>query len=95
MKKQGTARIAVLLISLFALAIIAMSFAGCGNKDYFDTVRTYDRAIILLPNGEVVDTKIKAWRDYEDGEQLQITAEDGTVYLTNSFRCDLISSKEE
>lgn len=87
---KTTAIAMVLFLALFAVA----AFAGCGNKDYIDTVRTYDKAIIQLANGDVVETKIKAWRDY-DGEQLQVTAEDGTVYLTSSFRCDLINSKEE
>jgi len=31
------------------------------------------------------------WSDYE-GELIQVIAEDGTVYLTSSFRCDLIKS---
>lgn len=83
------------LVSLVLIAFVCIVMvAGCGNKDYFDTVRTYDKAIIQLANGEVVETKIKNWTDY-DGEQLQITAKDGTVYLTSSFRCDLINTKEE
>lgn len=66
---------------------------GCGNQTILDTNYTFDRAIIQLANGEVVDVKIKQWGDY-DGEQLQIIAEDGTVYLTSSFRCDLIKEGE-
>lgn len=62
---------------------------GCGNSTLIDTTYTYDRAIIKLANDEIVEVEIKRWADY-DGEQLQITAEDGTVYLTNSYRCDLI-----
>lgn len=93
MSKADKARWAIIFVALLALCAIVL-FTGCGNKDYIDTVRTYDKAIIQLANGDVVETKIKAWRDY-DGEQLQVTAEDGTVYLTSSFRCDLINSKEE
>lgn len=66
--------------------------AGCGNQDIVDINKTFNRAIIQLANGEVVDVKVKQWGDY-DGEQLQIIAEDGTVYLTSSFRCDLIREK--
>lgn len=65
---------------------------GCGNRDIIDTNKTYDRAIIQLANGAIVDVNVKQWRDY-DGEQIQIVAEDGTVYLTSSFRCDLIRNK--
>lgn len=79
---------------LMAVAILtgALLLGGCGNRDMFDTNYTYDRAIIELANGEIVDVKIKQWRDY-DGEQVQIIAEDGTVYLTSSMRCDLIRSE--
>ena len=38
------------------------------------------------------DTRIKTWTDYDDGEQIQVVAEDGTVYLTSSYRCDLIKT---
>lgn len=70
--------------------LLILSLAGCGNQQFFDTTYTFDRAIIQLQNGEMIDTKIKAWNDY-DGEQLQIVAEDGTVYLTSSFNCTLIN----
>lgn len=93
-KKELFKTTGIAMILMFALFATAAFAGGCGNKDYIDTVRTYDKAIIQLANGDVVETKIKAWRDY-DGEQLQVTAEDGTVYLTSSFRCDLINSKEE
>lgn len=80
------------LVTLLSIAALSSILVGCGNRTLLDLNYTYDRAIIQLPDGTVVDTKIKAWSDY-DGEQLQIIAEDGTVYLTNSFRCDLIKEK--
>ena len=93
--KKELFKTTVIAAFLFAVMIIAIIFCGgCGNKDPFDIAHTYDKAIIKLANGEVVEIKIKSWTDY-DGEQLQVTAEDGTVYLTSSFRCDLIKTKEE
>jgi hypothetical protein len=52
-------------------------------------VFSYDKAIIKLANDEVIEVQVKAWTDYE-GEQIQITAKDGTVYLVNSVNCTLI-----
>ena len=93
--KKELFKTTVIAVFLFTVMVIAIMFCGgCGNKELFNTVYTYDKAIIKLSNGEVVETKIKNWTDY-DGEQLQITAEDGTVYLTSSFRCDLIKTKGE
>ena len=76
------------LLALILTLGIIFSLTGC-NYQMIDTKLTYDRAIIELANGEVIEVKVKQWKDY-DGEQLQIITEDGTVYLTSSFRCDLI-----
>ena len=81
------------LVGLLAVLSIGGILAGCGNQDLFDTNYTYDKAIIELANGEVVEVEVKQWCDY-DGEQIQVIAKDGTVYLTSSFRCDLINTKE-
>jgi len=62
------------------------------NKSWFDTQYTFDKAIIDL-HTEVITVDVKSWTDYEDGEQLQIIAKDGTVYLTSSYNCTLIKSK--
>lgn len=93
--KKELFKTTVIAAFLFAVMVITIIFCGgCGNHDPFDIAHTYDKAIIKLANGEVVETKIKNWTNY-DGGQLQVTAEDGTVYLTSSFRCDLIETKEE
>lgn len=70
-------------------ALCIGALAGCGNQTFWDTNYTYDRAIIKLANDEVIEVEVKEWCDFE-GEQLQIITPDGTVYLTNSTRCDLI-----
>ena len=80
------------LLGIFLGVVMLIGMTGC-NAAVFDTNYTYDRAIIQLANGDVIEVKVKQWCDY-DGEQLQIIAEDGTVYLTNSFRCDLINDKK-
>lgn len=92
------------ILAILLAVIVILGLVGCGsaaannnnstsgwfsNYDHLDTVRGYHRAIIKLANDEVIEVKVKKWCDYE-GEQIQITAEDGTVYLTSSFRCDLI-----
>lgn len=75
-------------LALILVFVIVFSLAGC-NQQIIDTKLTYDRAIIKMANDEVIEVKVKKWCTYE-GEQIQIIAEDGTIYLTNSFRCDLI-----
>ena len=63
--------------------ISTMMLAGCGNKQFFDTTYTFDKAIISLPNGEVVEGKVENWADFADGDQIQVKI-DGIVYLVHS-----------
>ncbi len=71
-------------------ATLAVSLAACGNRQMIDMTYTYDRAVISLPNGEVVDGKIQSWRDYEDGDQIQVTV-NGKTYLVHSTNIALIN----
>ena len=72
-------RIALALV----LVIAALLLASCGNKDYFDTVRTYNEAVIAMPDGTVVSGEVQNWRDYEEGDQIQVKI-DGITYLVHS-----------
>lgn len=78
------------IIAAIIMIVMVLTLTACGNRDVFDTVYTYDYAIISLPNGTSEKIEIKQWRDYEDGDQIQITAEDGTVYLVSSVNCVLV-----
>ena len=78
-------------ILVFALVIILlMVMTGCGNRTTFDTTYTYDRAVIFMPNGDVIDGKVKNWRDYENSDQIQVTIE-GKTYLTHISNVVLIA----
>lgn len=72
--------------------LVAMCFGlcACGNKDMWDTVYTYDRAIISLGNGEIVEGRVQNWRDYEDGDQIQVKI-DGKTYLVHASNVTLIA----
>ena len=76
---------------VFALTIIMamLMLAGC-NKQVIDLTYKYDYAIIELPNGCVVDGDVTSWRDYEDGDQIQIVI-DGVTYLVHSSKVALMS----
>ena len=80
--------IAVLLVVLLALTLALFS-VGC-NKQMVDLTYSYERAIIYLPNGEIVDGKVTSWTDFEDGDQIQVRIE-GKTYLVHSSNIVLIS----
>lgn len=74
------------------LALVAcVMFTGC-NVQVIDTTYTFDYAYISLPNGECVEGKVDSWRDYEDGDQLQIVIE-GKTYLTDTTRAVLVKKE--
>ena len=71
------------------LAVILVSCTGCYNKQFIDMTYHYDRAIIYLPNGEIVEGRVNSWRDFEDGDSIQIKI-DGKTYLTHICNVCLI-----
>lgn len=73
------------------MAVLAMLVAmtSC-NKQVFDTTFAYDQAIVSLPDGTVVSGKVQSWRDYEDGDQIQVKI-DGKTYLVHSSNIALIA----
>ena len=72
-----------------ATIILAISLAGC-NKQVVDLTYSYERAIVSLPNGEIVEGKVQSWTDYEDGDQIQVKI-DGVTYLVHASQIVLIS----
>ena len=73
-----------ILIALLALTVIVLT--AC-NKQILDLNLKFDRAYVKIGD-KWKDVAIKLWNDY-DGEQIQITLQDGTVILTSSVNCIL------
>ena len=61
------------------------------NRQIVDLTYAYDYAIIALPNGEVVEGTVHSWRDYRDGDQIQVRINDVT-YLCHSSDVVLIDN---
>lgn len=76
-------------IKTACIALFAMLTLTACNKQVFDTTYKFDRAIISLPNGEVIEGKVDSWMDY-DGEQIQVKI-DGITYVVNSSDVVLIA----
>lgn len=76
------------IIFVMLVAVLVSSFTAC-NKQIIDTTYKYDRAIIYLPDGTVVDGKVQSWTDFEDGDQIQVKV-DGKTYLVHSSNVVLI-----
>ena len=77
------------LISILAAILTLTALTGC-NKQMVDLTYSYERAILSLPNGEVVEGKVSSWTDFEDGDQIQVRIA-GKTYLVHSSNIVLIS----
>jgi hypothetical protein len=77
-----------IVIASIIFVVITLILSGC-NKQIIDWNYKFDRAMILLPDGSVVSGKCDSWRDYEDGDQLQVRI-DGKTYLTHATNVVLI-----
>ncbi len=87
MKKTVITVMSVILALVLVAGLVLL--AGC-NKQMVDLTYSYNRAILSLPNGEVVEGKVSSWTDFEDGDQIQVKI-DGKTYLVHSSNIVLIS----
>lgn len=76
------------IICVLLVLVMAFTLVAC-NKQIFDVTYEFDRAIIELPNGEIIDGKITSWRDF-DGDQIQVKI-DGKTYLVHSSDIAMIA----
>lgn len=78
-------------IALAALLVVMVfALCACGNRDMWDTVHTFDRVIVQLADGSVIEGKCQNWRDYENSDMMQVKV-DGKTYLVHSTNCTLIA----
>lgn len=76
--------IAMALTGTIALCMMT----GC-NKQIIDTTYKFNKAIISLPNGNIIEGKVDSWNDY-DGDQIQVKI-NGDTYLVHSSNVVLIN----
>lgn len=77
---------------IISLAMILISCTGCYNNQLAGMTDHYDRAIIYLPNGEIVEGRVSSWTSWTsfgDGGAVQIKI-DGKTYLTHICNVCLI-----
>ena len=76
------------IIAVILALILALSMMGC-NMQVVDLTYSYNYAYIEMPNGSCVEGTVDSWKDFEDGDQLQVVI-DGVTYLTDTTRCVLV-----
>lgn len=75
---------------IVSIVTFSLLLSGCGNMTLIDTTYHFDRAMIELPGGQVIEGKVESWTDFEDGDQIQVKI-DGKTYLVHSTNVVLIA----
>lgn len=78
-----------IIAAMMIVVTLCLMLTGC-NQTLVDTVYRFDRALIEVTDGEVIEVEIDSWKDWDGESQIQITAKDGSVYLTDYSKCILI-----
>lgn len=77
--------VCLLLVAVLAIGLLC----GC-NQQIFDTTYSFEYAYLSLPNGEVIEGKVDSWKDYADGDTIQVVI-GGKTYLTHYTNVVLVS----
>lgn len=86
-------KVSAVSLGIGAILFFSAFVGGCGNRAVFDTTYTFNRAIVKLADGTIVDGKVQNWTDFEDGDQLQVKI-NGNTYLVHSSNITLIQEGE-
>lgn len=78
-----------LLIALVVFFVILTQLTSC-NRAMVDFTYEFDRAVISLPNGYMIEGNVEKWIDFDGSDMIQVKI-DGTWYLTHSSNVVLIS----
>ena len=87
---KAKAWIIIGIIVVLIIAGVAIYWRNnIGNRQLMDMNYHFDRAIIRLPNGEVIEGKLTSWLDFSDSDVVQVKI-DGKTYLTSYVNVCLI-----
>lgn len=70
------------IAALLLIFLPVLSFVGC-NRQLIDTTFKYDYVMFSMPDGEIIEGQVESWKDFTDGDQLQVKV-NNDVYLVHS-----------
>lgn len=86
--KNPTLKLCVILFTILLIIAVSIILVGC-NVQVVDTHWNFNRAIIFLPNGEMIAGECQSWKDFDESDMLQVKI-DGVTYLTHASNVILI-----
>lgn len=89
MKTKAITMSVICVIMVLAVLVGAILFNG--NKQIFDTTFSFNHAYVSLPDGGIIYDEVASWKDFEDGDSIQIKFKNGKSILTHISNVVLIS----
>ena len=80
--KKKIITVAAIILVLCLVGFVVYWELSHGNRRLVDTKNRFDRAVLRLPNGEVVEGKLSSWLDYPDSDAVMVTIA-GKTYMTH------------
>lgn len=86
MKKFGLGSIILVLILVgpIAIGLFETYKAMSGNKDFLKVDYNFKKAVIKLPNNEVVNGEVEEWTTYDNKDTVKVKLKNGKQYLGHS-----------
>ena len=72
------------IVVLIAAGVLTIGLTGCGNQQLLDTTYTFDKAMIAMPNGTVIEGEVQSWKDWENSDTVQVKIGDVTYWTHSS-----------
>lgn len=90
-----TITVALLLTGVIAFSLFAGYRAITSNKDFLQIDHEFKKAIIKLPNDEVVTGEVAEWTTYDNKDTVKVKLKNGKQYLGHSSDIVLYNDQEE
>lgn len=89
MRKFGIENILGLIVmGIITFTIIIGLFSGYkalnSNKDFLKVDYTFKKAVIKLPNNEIVTGEVEEWTTYDNKDTVKVKLKNGKQYLGHS-----------
>ena len=83
----------VALMMVLVVCTVVLCACQVGNRQIgWDTTQQFSWAMIQLGNGELIEGPVTSWRDFDDGDEVQLVIH-GKTYLTHYSNVILVTEK--
>lgn len=81
---MGSIIIILFLVSAISLGLFEVYKGMTGNKDFLKIDYNFKKAVIKLPNNEIVTGEVEEWTTYDSKDTVKVKLKNGKQYLGHS-----------